>query len=62
MRGRAATHGPHSMKRFMDQVVLVMSCIDVVFAAVLIVTLTATWQLWMFQGVENHWVRVMLLW
>lgn len=35
-----------------------MSCIDVIFAAVLIVTLTTTWKLWLFQGAANHWVRL----
>jgi hypothetical protein len=38
------------MKRFMDSVVLVMSVIDVVFAAVLVTTLIVTWRLWYFQG------------
>ena len=57
LRGRAATHGPHSMKRFMDSVVLVMSAIDLLFAAVLVVTLVTTWRLWYFQGNDNHWVR-----
>jgi len=38
------------MKRFMDSVVLVMSIIDVIFAAVLVITLTVTWRLWYFQG------------
>lgn len=33
-----------------------MSCIDVVFAAVLIVTLTWTWKKYTFQGDTNHWV------
>jgi hypothetical protein len=51
--GRSVT-GPHSMKRFMDRVVLVMSVIDVLFAAVLVVTLTVTWRLWYFQGPVNH--------
>ncbi|EWM28392.1 type i inositol polyphosphate, partial [Nannochloropsis gaditana] len=54
--GRSVTQGPHSMKRFMDSVVLVMSVIDVVFAAVLVTTLIVTWRLWYFQGVQNHWV------
>ncbi|KAM3567926.1 hypothetical protein VYU27_009939, partial [Nannochloropsis oceanica] len=54
--GRSVTHGPHSMKRFMDSVVLVMSIIDVIFAAVLVITLTVTWRLFYFQGDQNHWI------